>query len=462
MPNGPVSHLEQLDAAWSWDVYRPSEQSPWDTVAAAHLFRRAGFGADAQQLRRAVVEGPQATLDRLIDGGPESESFYVEAKRLIQPLLAANNLDSLPAWWLYVMLHSPHPLLEKLTLFWHGHFATSAAKVEDARLMYDQNATLRKHALGRFGPLLTDMARDPAMLLWLDSASNRKLQPNENFAREVMELFSLGLGQYTEQDIKQAARAFTGWEVRQGRFRFQKAHYDSGAKTVLGQTGHWDGDDVLRILLEQPAAGEFLVRKLFRYFVSEAADPPRQLVAPLAAEFLRKDYDLEWLVRTMLGSNLFQSPHARGQKIKAPVEMAIGLLQALDGTTNTYALAQDLADLGQRLFYPPNVKGWDGGSDWINSSTLLARANLVWALVSGTNQRYSNRVALAPLVERTAGGEPAKAVRSLLEMLVAVPVPEQVVVQLTALAANQGDGNQQLRWARVVQAIATMPEFQLA
>ncbi|MBI3464160.1 MAG: DUF1800 family protein, partial [Planctomycetes bacterium] len=220
MSAAPVSQtLDQLDAGWAWGVYSPSEDSPWDTAAAAHLFRRAGFGANEQQLRQAVAEGPAATLDRLIAGGPESDSFYVGATRLIRPLLAANNVGSLPPWWLYVMLHSPHPLLEKLTLFWHSHFATSAEKVKDARLMYDQNVTLRKHALGRFGPMLTDMARDPAMLLWLDSATNRKLHPNENFAREVMELFSLGLGHYTEQDIKQAARAFTGWEVWQERFR---------------------------------------------------------------------------------------------------------------------------------------------------------------------------------------------------------------------------------------------------
>jgi uncharacterized protein (DUF1800 family) len=186
------------------------------------------------------------------------------------------------------------------------------------------------------------------------------------------------------------------------------------------------------------------------------------LIEPLAAQFQRKEYDIAWLVRAILGSNLFQSPHARGQKIRAPVEMAIGLLHALGGTTNTYALADDLADLGQRVFFPPNVKGWDGGSDWINSSTLLARANLVWALVSGTDDRYSNRVPLATFAERSAGGEPTKAVRLLLDMLLAVPPPDEVHVQLTALAANHGDGNQQLRWARVVQAIATLPESQLA
>jgi uncharacterized protein (DUF1800 family) len=347
-----------------------------------------------------------------------------------------------------------------MTLFWHGHFATSAAKVNQVRLMYGQHRTVHRHALGKFGPLLTEMAKDPAMLLWLDSATNHKARPNENFAREVMELFCLGLGHYTERDIKEAARAFTGWEVRDGRFWFNRTQHDTGLKTVLGRSGRFTGDDILGILLEQPAAGRFLVRKLFRYLISDTAEPPDGLIEPLAATYRQHDYDTGWLVRQMLGSRLCFSRHAVRQKIKSPVELAIGLLRALEGTTNLYSLAEDLRSMGQGVFYPPNVKGWDGGAEWVNSSALLARANLVWALVSGSERRYKQRPRLTELARNAPPGAAAQA-RWFADLLLSAPLPEEVYVQLTTVAADASDGEHQ-RLARLVQAIATLPEFHLA
>ena len=205
------------------------------------------------------------------------------------------------------MLHGGHPLREKLTLFWHNHFATSLAKVQDPALMFRQNCLLREHALGRFGPLLQAISRDAAMLVWLDSNSNVKGKPNENYARELMELFSLGVGHYTEKDIREAARAFTGWRTDGEGFAFDARLHDGGPKTVLGQTGAWDGGDVVRIVLEQPAAARFLVRKLYHFFVSEKAVPPDALLEPLCESFRKSDYDIAALVRTILASRHFYS-----------------------------------------------------------------------------------------------------------------------------------------------------------
>jgi hypothetical protein len=451
--------LAAVDPAWAWRRYEPTAEAPWDRQRAAHLMRRCGFGATWSQLDEAVREGCGPSVERLIEGPPASAAFYSQAEVAAQSLLGSNDPSNLPAWWLHVMLQSPHPLREQMTLFWHGHFATSAAKVTGARMLFQQHRLLREHALGRFGPLLSAVSKDPAMLVWLDSTTNHKARPNENFAREVMELFCLGLGNYSEHDIKEAARAFTGWEVRQDEFRFNRHQHDSGPKTVLGKTGAWTGDDVLGILLAQPATGRFLVCKLFRYFVSETAEAPDVLVEPLAQGLRERDYDVTWLLRTLFMSNLFYSQFALRQKIKSPVELAVGMLRSLEATANTYVLADDLRNLGQGVFYPPNVKGWDGGAAWINSSTLLARANLVWALVSD-DSRYKTRLRIDRLAALAGVDDPAQQVRRLVELLLSSALPDEVYVQLTAIAADAAEPR--LTLARVVQAIATLPEFQLA
>ena len=452
--------LSAVDPAWAWSPFEPDAATPWDRTHAAHLYRRAAFAATWRQLKEASDAGCQATVERLLAGEPARESFYAQARRSAESLLATGNPAQLAAWWLNVMLNTPHPLLEKLTLFWHGHFATSAAKVTDVRMMDAQNVVLRKHALGRFGPLLAEVSKDPAMLVWLDSTTNHKAHPNENFAREVMELFCLGLGNYSEHDIKEAARAFTGWELRHGVFRFNAAQHDDGEKTVLGQTGRWTGDDVLRILLAQPAAARFLVRKLFRQLVCETSDPPPALIEPLAEGLRQRDYDLAWLARTIFSSRLFYSPHAMRQRVKSPVELAVGLLRSLEGSVNCYALADDLRDLGQAVLFPPNVKGWDGGTAWINSSTLVGRANLVWGLVGGDG-RLKSRVQPRRLAALAGADQVADVVSRLTELLLAAPLSDELRVQLTAVAAGRPDDDR-LRLARVIQAIATLPEYQLA
>ncbi|HET6878753.1 MAG TPA: DUF1800 domain-containing protein [Pirellulales bacterium] len=454
-----ATNLAGVDPTWAWEPWQPNASQSWNRELAAHLYRRAGFAATWTQLEEAAAVGCQATVERLVTGEPGADGFYQEAARSAESLLASGDAKQLAAWWLYLLVHSPHPLRERLTLFWHGHFATSAAKVTDARMMYAQNSLFRQYALGSFRPLLDRASKDPAMLLWLDSTTNHKAHPNENFAREVMELFCLGIGNYSEHDIKEAARAFTGWELRQGAFRFNRPQHDSGQKSVLGQTGPWTGDDVLRILLDQPATSRFLVGKLFRYLVSEAADPPAALIEPLAAGLRQRDYDLAWLVRTVLSSNLFYSPQAVRQRVKSPVEMAVGLLRSLELPVNTFALQEDLQKLGQGVLFPPNVKGWDGGKAWINSSTLVGRANLIWAIVGG-DVRLKTRFDPEKLVALRGVEQPAAQSARLADLLLSASLPDTVHVQLVAIAAGS-EGSPRQRLARLVHALATLPEYQL-
>jgi Protein of unknown function (DUF1800) len=377
--------LDQIEPGWAWEPWQPDAKTPWNRKWAGHLYRRAAFGPIPAELEQAEKRGPQATLELLFTGEPKAgvlaDFLMKEGARLSH----RNNTFELRAWWLYCMLNSGDPLREKMTLFWHNHFATSIAKVERPPLMFEQNRLMRKHALGKFGPFLLDMSKDAAMLVWLDSNSNLKAHPNENFAREVLELFSLGVGHYTEKDIREAARAFTGWHTDGDVFEFDPRQHDYGSKTVFGETGNWNGDDVLRIILKQPTCARFLVRKLFRYFISELHEPADKLIEPLAERLRQSDYDIGLVVRTILSSRLFFSDHAFRQKIKSPVEYVLGSAREIcEGNISQQHLVIKLEALGQNLFAPPNVKGWPGAQAWVNTSTLLARQNYNQRLAMGT------------------------------------------------------------------------------
>ena len=296
------------------------------------------------------------------------------------------------------MVEGGHPLREKLTLFWHNHFATSIAKVREIKSMFDQNITLRKHALGKFRPFLLEMSKNPAMLRWLDSNQNVKEAPNENYARELMELFSLGVGNYTEKDIREAARAFTGWHTNSApngeEFEYNPSEHDEGSKTVFGRTGNWDGGDIVRLCCDKPACAKFLVGKLYTFLVSETP-PPKGLLTPLEEQFRKSDYDIADLVKTMLGSRLFYSAHAYRKRVKWPVEY---VLEAVNTITPGQAKIQDLPDplpgMGQVLFAPPNVKGWRTGTDWLNSRYLARPRN-----------NFAETVAVKNRLGQLVGGE---------------------------------------------------------
>jgi uncharacterized protein (DUF1800 family) len=361
---------------------------------ARHLLNRTGFDATQVEIERfasmtrdqaarkllseartAAVSPPPAWT---ADTGPlryprAGEQASEMEKKMFQQEQVREGLE-LRGWWVSEMLATPSPLTERMTLFWHNHFVSSQQKVKLALLMYRQNLTLRANALGNFGELLHAIARDPAMVIYLDSAQNRKGTPNENFAREVMELFTLGEGNYTEQDIKEAARAFTGWSLDRttGQFVFRRFIHDDGMKTVLGRTGNLDGDQVLDILLAQPQAAEFITRKLWREFVSP--DPDAAEVTRIARRFRDSRYDIKVVLNELLTCDAFYAQENRGTLVKSPIDLVVGTLRQFDlrpGESVPFAVAA--AGMGQNLFSPPNVKGWPGQETWINSSTLLAR-----------------------------------------------------------------------------------------
>ena len=423
-----------LETAW-----QPLPDGPaFDRRLAAHLFRRAGFGAASRELDRAVHAGLSKTVASLL--APPAGGFDEEMRQFAEVTLATGSAEAIAGWWLHRIRHTPAPLVEKMTLFCHGHFATSAAKVNDARLLYQQNEMLRRGAIGSFGDLVRGIARDPAMLLYLDSATNRKNHPNENFAREVMELFCLGVDRYTERDIRELARCFTGWEIQHGRFVFNSYQHDYGVKSLLGRQGSFDGDEALEVVLDQHATAEFICDKLVRFFIADDG-LPREWVASLAEQFRQGGLALAPVLETIFRSRVFYSERAIAQKVRSPVELGVGLLRTLELNTNMVELAQRLRELGQGVFFPPNVKGWGGGRHWIDSSTLLGRANLVRRLVSGPQAR--------PLEALLAGKLPADAVDMLTELLLAVPPPAEVRAQLPRPIPQ------------LVAALGALPEFQL-
>jgi len=290
----------KIDLKWAWEAYRPSKDSPWNLQRVGHLYRRAAFGATLAELEAGLKAGPDETIDSLLHGGSNQFEFDRETANLAEHIATANNDAQLSSWWLHRMLHTPFPLQEKMTLFWHNHFATSNAKVQSARFMLDQYELMRKHALGHFDSLLQGMSRDLAMMVWLDLKGSAKGNPNENYARELMELFSLGIGHYTEKDIREAARAFTGWDVAGAELVYKMEQHDDTEKTVLGQKGNWKGEDIVSICLKQEAAPHFIVTKLFRFLVSESVPATPELIEPLAVEYRKSGFDTGGLVKTML------------------------------------------------------------------------------------------------------------------------------------------------------------------
>jgi len=453
--SAPTRSKMTNDPERAWAPYEPDDQRPWDLRRAGHLYRRAGFGAGWSQLQQALEDGPQRAVDKLLRPDADVAAF----NRSYDDFETGSSTDGLRAWWLRRMIESPHPLLEKMTLFWHGHFAIGNAKVKNGPLMHRHVQLLRSHALGRFDSLLEAVSRDPAVLLGIDCRANRKAQPNDNYARAMMDNFSLGPGHYCEQDIREAARAFTGWFVLRNQLRYIPREHDAGMKKIFGREGDFDDKDVVRLVLRQPAAPRLLVRKLFRWLISETEEPCDALVAPLAESFA-ENYDVARLVETMLRSNLFFSPAAYRRRIKGPVEFALGVVKGLEGMIPTIQLGEDLAALGQNLYDPPTVKGWPGGRYWINRATLLGRSNLAQTLLVG-KKPYGEK--LDPLaVAGSYGYEgPESAGRFLIELFLQGDVPDGVrETLLKAVIAAGGDPSLAIR--QFVHSLVALPEFQLS
>jgi uncharacterized protein (DUF1800 family) len=373
----------------SWQPYVPDEMAPWDMRRVVHLHRRAGFAATWDELERDLADGPEASIRRVLEGKTRSAGvpldFESTATLLADAAQASNDAARLKACWVFRMLLGPDPLGERLTLLWHDHFATSNLKVKNLAAMRQQNDLFRRHGRGPFRVLLDAVVRDPALLIWLDASSNRKDHPNENLARELLELFTLGIGPYSETDVKEAARALTGWTVEDDLFREIARRRDDGIKTIIGHTGKLTASDLLRILTEHPATSKRLARRLCDWLMGEKA-VSETAVAALAEGLRAHDLDIGWAVATVLRSRAFWDPANLRSRVLGPVEMVVGSLRALelfDPPPSTLMVGEWIAKLGQDLFYPPNVGGWPGGRAWLSSRGLIGRANYAAAVVGG-------------------------------------------------------------------------------
>jgi len=407
------------------NVLSPLSSQQWNERTAAHLLNRAAFGGTPAEIETARKKGMVAVVGELVNVSSDATRVpppawahprNVRAERMQVKLAKAQgqnarakgrevrmmegqNLLDLRRWWLDRMMNGPAPLLEKMTLFWHGHFATSAQKVRDAYWLWLQNDTLRHNALGNFARLVKRISRDPAMMIYLDLQQNQKAHPNENWARELMELFTVGIGNYTEDDIRAAARAFTGYRVdfTTQQFRFAPMQQDLGKKTFMGKTGPLNGDQIIDILIQKPACAEFIGKKLWRFFVE---DEPQQKIVDLIASRLRAhNFEIRPLLHEIFSSAEFYSDRAIGSQIKSPAQYIVQTSKLLETPLPSPMVVQNaMRQMGQILFAPPNVKGWDGGKAWITTSTLLFRYNFANYLINGD--------AMLP-AGATAGGKPA-------------------------------------------------------
>jgi uncharacterized protein (DUF1800 family) len=402
---------------------------------ARHLLNRVGFGATDSEIAASAGLTRVEAVDRILaatrtEASVAAPAFVNEAFVPYYKLRGADaaqrkamqqaNVEQgfeLREWWLREILLTPSPLTERMTIFWHNHFATSQQKVKSAKLLYTQNVLLRSQALGNFATLLHAVSKDPAMLVYLDNANSRRQAPNENFAREVMELFTLGEGHYAEGDIKEAARAFTGWSIDRdsGRFLYRPFFHDTGMKTVFGKSGRFDGDDVLNILLARRETAEFVTRKLWREFVSPQPDEAQ--VKQLAGVFRDARYEIKPLLRAILLSDAFWAPENRATLIKSPVELVAGTLHTLDiHPLNLRPAVAASALLGQNLMSPPNVKGWPGGESWITSATLLGRKQFLDRLFRGTDTAAAPAMAaVADDMKSEAAAGPEARARRMME-----------------------------------------------
>lgn len=409
----------------------PIAASAFGPEQARHLLQRAGFGASPAEIREFVGLGLDAAVQRLVRYTFDASSLPApdvdpdviqpigddlrramrQAKRdgdaeareaLLKERLRRQGEDremhrGLQAWWLETMLDTDQPTREKLTLLWHGHFATRHKSVKDAYLLYRQNMLFRGHAR-RFDELAHGIVRDPAMLIFLDNHRNNRRSPNENLSRELMELFTLGEGRYGERDIQEGARALTGYHVDDNEFAFRKALHDGGGKTILGKTGDFDGDDFVALLLARKQCAEHVALKLYRHFVADVADtvqqvsgPGRMVIERLATMIAGRDYDLAPVLETLFKSEHFHDPAIVGQMIKSPVQLVVGTVRTLaTPSREPMPLVNAMGAMGQELFDPPSVAGWDGGRSWINTSTLFIRQNTCAHLITGKDPRRDN------------------------------------------------------------------------
>jgi uncharacterized protein (DUF1800 family) len=381
-----------------------------DFTEARQLLSRTGFDPDPHEIEKIMPLSREAAIDKLLNevntvaankppAWVHQPPVYANKKQLTKEeknklrKIMKNQENELKTWWYKEMISTDSPLTEHMTLFWHNHFTSSYQKVKSPQLLYNQNTLLRKYATGNFRELLHNISKDPAMIIYLDNQSNNKGKPNENFAREVMELFTLGEGHYTELDIKEGARAFTGWKTNKAaaKFIFNKKQHDNGIKKFMGKQGNFTGDDILNIILEKSQVSVFITEKLWKEFISDK--PDKAEVERLATIFRKNNYELKPLLKALFTSPYFYKKENMATMIKSPVELIVGTIRLFnipieDKNKNITQLLRYGNRLGQDIFAPPNVKGWPGGDRWITSDTLLTRQQLLQRITSG-NEIFS-------------------------------------------------------------------------
>ena len=464
-----------------------------ETARIAHLLRRAGFGPTRAEIDRAAAMGYAATVEELLY--PENQPD-LEIEDLIRRYHIDQNslmlLESNQAYWLYRIINSRRPLEEKMALFWHGLFATAYSKLNHAKAVVNQTHTFRRVGLGRFADILLELSRDPAMIFWLDNKDNHRDAPNENYGRELLELFSMGIGNYTEDDVKAAARAFTGWtidnaeymSIRASRdsfwpygridwqFRYREDDHDATTKTFLGHTGEFGGQEVIDIIVQQPATAHYIAGKLYNFFVSDRADA--EAIGILADEFMATGGDIRAVMRCLLMSDFFTDASVWLARVKSPAEL-VGGTARLAGSHRTpewsiVNLALDINFMGQEILNPPTVEGWHTGREWIDTGNLVERIN-----AAGAEMRDVSRPGVRAVIERVRQRgnvqTPSQLAESCLDAVGMFEVSEGTLDSLTALAAPWGEVRfdredtaacAEQRVAEMLQLIVATREYQLA
>ena len=491
---------------------KPLAKGAFTEAHARHLLWRTGFGGSAEQVALLAEWGLEKSVDHILDfekvpgeevqagdfdkdimrpPTPDEREMYRMAQRsrdedkLAQLREARQRREQadrvqvggMQRWWLKRMIETPRPLEEKMTLFWHGLFATNYRTIENSYHMFLQNQLFRRHAVGSYADLLKGIIRDPAMLAYLDNNDSRKGKPNENLAREIMELFSLGVGNYTERDIKEGARALTGYTFEDDGFVFQARNHDTGVKTILGRTGPMNGEGFVDAILAQPACARYIARRLYHHFVGDVppderggdadlAPAQRSVLRLMASQLATSNYELKPVLRRLFMSAHFYEPTFRLQRIKSPVELIVGAIRSLNTPARDLSILNDATDLmGQRLFFPPSVKGWEGGRSWINTSTYFVRQNVLAFLISGKKpQGYDATADTQPFdalaVIGSQASSPATAIARVLDVTLGQR-PETAIGALREYLKSNGDRIDQSTAQGMLLLVTAMPEYQL-
>ncbi len=467
-----------------------------DLELMAHLMRRAGFGATRDELERYLAQGYEATVDELLSPGDDQSMPDDLIRRYHTDQAEARMLPSAGATWIYRMVTTRSPLDEKVALFWHGLFATGYTKLNQARTLLNQVDMFRRCGLEKFPALLVELSQDPAMIIWLDNQDNHKDAINENYGRELLELFSMGIGNYTEQDIKECSRAFTGWTLKNAEFMAMRASKDSiwpygriawhfeyraddhdhGEKTFLGEAGNFNGQDIIEIIVRQEATAEFVCRRLFQYFASDEVDGEgRETIQGMKDTYFDSGYEIRSVLRTLFNSDYFKSHRARYSRVKGPVELMVGAIRMAGSyqtpTFGAQTLAAQALYMGQGLLQPPTVEGWHEGMEWIDSGSLVERVNFA-ARQLGDVQNPGVRSIIARLAREGEGVLTAEQlVGRCLDLMGPISVSEGTASSLVALAERDGDldlkehhpgDDAERRVGNMLRLIASTKEYQLA